>query len=82
MSTALFDAAARAGLQITARTSHGGTAKYPLGLDAAVAKGDHRRQTLAIRNDTTEPIVILKVSTPGVARVDLYARPRSDARSS
>ena len=46
VSTALFDAAARAGLQITARTSHGGyLAKYPLGLDAAVAKGDHRRQT-------------------------------------
>ena len=73
VSTALFDAAARAGLQITARTSHGGyLAKYPLGLDAAVAKGDHRRQTLAFRNDTTEPIVIRTVSTPGVARVDLY----------
>ena len=55
VSTALFDAAARAGLPITARTSHGGyLAKYPLGLDAAVAKGDHRRQTLAFRNDTTE----------------------------
>ena len=55
------------------RTSHGGyLAKYPLGLDAAVAKGDHGRQTLAFRNDTTEPIVIRTVSTPGVARVDLY----------
>ena len=75
VSTALFDAAARAGLQITARTSHSGyLAKYPLGLDAAVARGDHRRQTLAFRNDTTEPIVIRTVSTPGVARVDLYGR--------
>ena len=75
VSTALFDAAARAGLQITARTSHGGyLAKYPLGLDAAVAKGDHRRQTMAFRNDTTESIVIRTVSTPGIARVDLYGR--------
>ena len=45
VSTALFNAAARAGLQITARTSHSGyLAKYPLGLDAAVAKGDGFRQ--------------------------------------
>ncbi len=75
VSTALFDAAARAGLPITARTSHGGyLAKYPLGLDAAVAKGGHRRQTLAFRNDTTDSIVIRTVSTPGVVRVDLYGR--------
>ena len=75
VSTALFDAAARAGLPITARTSHGGyLAKYPLGLDAAVAKGDHGRQTMAFRNDTTEPIVIRTVSTPGIARVDLYGQ--------
>jgi VanW like protein len=75
VSTAIFDAAARAGLPITARTSHGGyLAKYPLGLDAAVAKGDHRRQTLAFRNDSTEPIVIRTVSVAGIARVDLYGR--------
>jgi vancomycin resistance protein YoaR len=75
VSTALFDAAARAGLPITARTSHSGyLAKCPLGLDAAVARGDHRRQTLAFRNDTTEPIVIRTVSTPGIARVDLYGQ--------
>ena len=73
VSTALFNAAARAGLQITARRSHGGyLAKYPLGLDAAVAKGDHLRQTLAFRNDTTQPILIRTISTTGMARVDLY----------
>ena len=54
VSTALFNAAARAGLQIRARRSHSGyLTKYPLGLDAAVAKGDHFRQTMAFRNDTT-----------------------------
>ena len=77
VSTALFNAAARAGLQITERTSHSGyLAKYPLGLDAAVAKGDGFRQSMAFRNDTTEPIVIRTVSTPGIARVDLYGRER------
>jgi hypothetical protein len=75
VSTALFNAAARAGLQITARTSHSGyLSKYPVGLDAAVAKGDHFRQTMAFRNDTAEPIVIRTVSTPGIARVDLYGK--------
>jgi len=74
VSTALFNAAARAGLQIRARVSHSGyLAKYPLGLDAAVAKGDRFRQTMAFRNDTSEPIMIRTVSTPGTARVDLYA---------
>jgi hypothetical protein len=73
VSTALFNAAVRAGLDITARTSHGGyLVKYPLGLDAAVAKGDGSRQTMSFRNDTPEPILIRTVSTPGTARVDLY----------
>ena len=74
VSTALFDAAARAGLEIVSRTSHRGyLAKYPLGLDAAVAVGDGSRQTMAFRNDTSEPILIRTVSTAGIARVDLYA---------
>jgi vancomycin resistance protein YoaR len=75
VSTALFDAAAEAGLQIMRRTSHGGyLEKYRLGLDAAVAKGNGFSQTMAFRNDTAEPIVVRTVSTPGIARVDLYAK--------
>lgn len=75
VSTALFDAAARAGLPIVHRTSHGAYLdRYQLGLDAAVAKGDGFRQTLAFRNDTGEPIVVRTVSRPGIARVDLYAK--------
>ena len=74
VSTAVFNAAARAGLQILARRAHGGyLAKYPLGLDAAVSKGDGSRQTVAFRNDTAEPIRMRTASSPGVARVDLYA---------
>jgi VanW like protein len=73
VSTVMFDAAARAGLQIVSRRSHGGyLAKYPLGLDAAVAKGDSFTQTMAFRNDTSESIVVRTVSAPGIARVDLY----------
>ena len=75
VSTALFDAAARAGLQIVRRASHGAYLdKYELGLDAAVSKGDGFRQTLAFRNDTGESIVVRTVSSPGIARVDLYAK--------
>jgi hypothetical protein len=74
VSTALFNAAARAGIEITARTSHGGyLAKYPLGLDAAVAKGDGWAQTMAFRNDTNQTLLVRTVSAPGIARVDLYA---------
>ena len=89
VSTALFNAAARAGLQITARRSHTGyLAKYPLGLDAAVAKGDHFRQTLAFRNDTTQPILVRTISTTGIgpgrslrqdaARADGRVQPTGD----
>ena len=75
VSTALFDAAARAGLQIVRRASHGAYLdKYEPGLDAAVAKGDGFRQTLAFRNDAGEPIVVRTVSRPGIARVDVYAK--------
>jgi hypothetical protein len=75
VSTALFEAAARAGLQIVHRASHGVYLdKYELGLDAAVSKGDGFSQTLAFRNDTGEPIVVRTVSRPGIARVDLYAK--------
>ena len=81
VSTALFDAAVWAGLEIVSRTSHGGyLAKYPLGLDAAVAKGDGFRQTMAFRNDTTETIKVRTVSTPGIARVDLYGATALDRR--
>ncbi len=73
VSTAIFNAAARAGLDIVARRAHGGyIARYPLGLDAAVAKSDHSTMTMAFRNDTSEAITIRTVSTPGIARVDLY----------
>ena len=75
VSTALFEAAARAGLPIVHRTSHGVYLdKYELGLDAAVSNGDGVRQTLAFRNDTGESIVVRTVSRPGIARVDLYAQ--------
>jgi vancomycin resistance protein YoaR len=75
VSTAVFNAALRAGLDITARTAHRGyLAKYPLGLDAAVAKGTGWAQTMAFRNDTSQPITLRTVSEPGLARVDLYAK--------
>ncbi len=73
-SSAMFEAAARSGLAIVSRRSHGGyLAKYPLGLDAAVTKSGGGRQDLIFRNDTDQRIVVRTTSTPGMARVDLYA---------
>ncbi len=55
------------------RRSHGGyIRRYPLGLDAAVARGTGFKQTMAFRNDSAESIVVT-VRTPGTARVDVYA---------
>src|SRR5689334_859785 len=66
-STAVFNAAARAGLEIVERRPHGGyLPKYPLGMDAAVSKGDGSRQTVAFRNDTSVRILIRTISDPGV----------------
>jgi hypothetical protein len=84
VSTALFNAAARAGLQIRSRHAHSGyLARYPLGLDAAVASGSGSTQTLAFRNDTDQPIQIRTLSLPGLARASTCTQPaRSAARSS
>jgi hypothetical protein len=74
VSTTIFNAAARAGLEILSRSSHSAyLSRYPLGLDAAVSKGDGWAETLTFRNDTRESIVIRTVSALGVARVDLYS---------
>ena len=74
VSSALFQAAARAGLAITTRYAHGGYIEtYDLGLDAAVSKSAGVTKDLVFRNDTKQTILIRTVSRRGVARVDLYA---------
>ena len=61
-STTLFNAAARAGLQIVSRSPHWYyITRYPLGLDATVS----RSQTMRFRNDTKYPILIKTLRVAG-----------------
>jgi vancomycin resistance protein YoaR len=71
-STTLFNAAARGGLQITARQPHWYYIKrYPLGLDATVSDS----QTMRFRNDTAHPVLIKSFASPGVVRFEIWSVP-------
>ena len=76
-STTLFNAAARAGLQILERDNHYYYIdRYPLGLDATVSKLRGRiAQNMRFRNDTAHPIFIRGNAGPGWVRFTLYSRP-------
>jgi len=76
-STTLFNAAVRAGLEILARANHYYYIdRYPLGLDATVYESDSGSvTTMAFRNDTAYPILILGYASPGVVRFALYSVP-------
>jgi vancomycin resistance protein YoaR len=65
-STTMFNAAARAGLQIDARTAHYYYInRYPVGLDATVFSNGVSVTDLKWTNDTPNPILIIGTSTYG-----------------
>jgi vancomycin resistance protein YoaR len=65
-STTMFNAAARAGLQIDERHAHFYYIdRYPVGLDATVYSNGNQLWDLKWTNDTPNPIVILTGSTYG-----------------
>ncbi len=71
-STTLFNAAARAGLQIVSRRPHWYyISRYPLGLDATVSD----TQNMRFRNDTAHPVLIKSFASPGVVRFDIWSLP-------
>ena len=76
-STTLFNAAARAGLEILARANHYYyITRYPLGLDATVFESSSGSvTTMSFRNDTSYPILIRGYSSPGVVRFALFSVP-------
>ena len=76
-STTLFNAAARAGLEILSRTAHYYYIdRYPVGLDATVfISSSGSRVTLAFRNDTDSPILIRGFSSQSSVRFDIYGVP-------
>ena len=80
-STTLFNAAARAGLEMGARRNHYYYIdRYPLGLDATVFQSSSGSiQTMSFRNDTDNPILIRgtgwKVGTKGYVKFVLWSVP-------
>ena len=65
-STTMFNAAARAGLQIDERHAHSYyITRYPVGLDATVYSNGYSAMDLKWTNDTPNPIVIRGRSTKG-----------------
>lgn len=71
-STTLFNAAARAGLQIVTRSPHWYyIPRYPLGLDATVSGS----QSMRFRNDTKHPVLIKAYASPGTIRFEIWSVP-------
>jgi vancomycin resistance protein YoaR len=75
-STTIFNAAARAGLEIGDRKAHYYyISRYPVGLDATVWMSDSFTQDMTFRNDTDSPIVIRGAGGDGWVRFDLWGVP-------
>jgi vancomycin resistance protein YoaR len=76
-STTLFNAVARAGLQILERHNHYYYIdRYPVGLDATVLKGSGGAvQDMRFRNDTRSPILIRGVNSVGKVTFEIYGVP-------
>jgi vancomycin resistance protein YoaR len=78
-STTMFNAAARAGLQIDERHAHFYyISRYPVGLDATVYSNGNETWDLRWTNDTPYPIVIIARTTPGsrsTITIELWSRP-------
>jgi vancomycin resistance protein YoaR len=72
VSTTLFNAALRGGLDIVTRRPHWYyITRYPLGLDATVSDS----QTMRFRNDTSHPVMIKSMASPGIVRFELWSVP-------
>ena len=78
-STTMFNAAARAGLQIDERHAHFYYInRYPVGLDATVYSNGYETWDLKWTNDTPYPIVIRSYTTNGsrsTITVELWSLP-------
>lgn len=72
VSTTLFNAAARGGLQIVTRSAHWYYIdRYPLGLDATVSGS----QSMRFRNDTKYPILIKASATSSTVTFEIWSVP-------
>ncbi|HET7678237.1 MAG TPA: VanW family protein [Candidatus Limnocylindrales bacterium] len=76
-STTLFNAAARAGLDLGERHNHWYyITRYPVGLDATVLKGSRGPiQNMTFRNDTGKPLLIRGINGYGRVTFEIYGVP-------
>lgn len=75
-STTLFNAAARAGLEILERDNHYYyISRYPIGLDATVWKTGNAQRSMRFRNDTPYPILVMGFARPGSVRFEIWGPP-------
>jgi vancomycin resistance protein YoaR len=73
VSTTLFNAAMRAGLQIDERDEHSiYISRYPVGLDATVFEIGGHRQTMKFTNDTGYPIMIKGINARTTVTFEIY----------
>jgi vancomycin resistance protein YoaR len=75
-STTLFNAAARAGLEILSRDNHYYYIdRYPTGLDATVWKSGGAQQSMRFRNDTQYPLLIKGVTGSNYVTFEIWGPP-------
>ncbi len=75
-STTLFNAAARAGLEILERANHYYYIdRYPLGLDATVWKTGGATRSMRFRNDTDSPLLIRGTTGVDFVRFEIWGQP-------
>jgi vancomycin resistance protein YoaR len=75
-STTLFNAAARAGLQILERANHYYYIdRYPTGLDATVWRSGGAQRSMRFRNDTKYPLLIRGFTGYNYVRFEIWGPP-------
>ncbi|HSW42899.1 MAG TPA: VanW family protein [Patescibacteria group bacterium] len=76
VSTTVFNAAARAGLEILERANHYYYIdRYPVGLDATVWKTAGATRSVRFRNDTEYPLLIRGLNGVGFVRFEIWGPP-------
>lgn len=76
VSTTIFNAAARAGLELGARRNHSYFIdRYPIGLDATVWRTSSAQQNMTFVNDTEYPILIRSINSKGKVTFEIWSVP-------
>jgi vancomycin resistance protein YoaR len=76
VSTTIFNAAARAGLELGARRNHSYyIERYPVGLDATVWRTKSAQQNLTFVNDTQYPVILRAINQSGKVTFQIWSVP-------